>query len=43
MGDTHSTCYQFGDDGHGNINDVKGPNIAGFVKVTDAMLAYGFF
>ena len=41
MGDIHTTCCQFGDDGHGNVNYVKGANIGGFVKVADAMLAYG--
>jgi glutamate dehydrogenase (NADP+) len=41
MSDIHTKCCQFGEDGHGNINYVKGANIAGFVKVADAMLAYG--
>ena len=41
MSDIHTRCCQFGDDGNGNINYVKGANIAGFVKVADAMLAYG--
>jgi glutamate dehydrogenase/leucine dehydrogenase len=27
--------------GYGCVNYVKGANIAGFVKVADAMLAYG--
>jgi len=37
----HSKCAKFGDDGHGYINHVRGANIAGFVKVADAMLAFG--
>ncbi len=37
----HDKCAQYGDDGNGRINYVKGANIAGFVKVADAMLAYG--
>ena len=41
MSDIHTKCCQFGEDGNGNINYVKGANIAGFVKVADAMLAYG--
>ena len=41
MGDIHTKCCQFGDDGDGHVNYVKGANIGGFVKVADAMLAYG--
>ena len=37
----HSQCVEHGTDGDDWINYVKGANIAGFVKVADAMLAYG--
>ncbi len=37
----HSKCVQYGNDGNGFINYVKGANLAGFMKVADAMLAYG--
>jgi glutamate dehydrogenase (NADP+) len=37
----HETCVKHGGDGNGFINYVKGANIGGFVKVADAMLAYG--
>jgi glutamate dehydrogenase (NADP+) len=40
MSDIHSSCLHFGEE-KGNINYVKGANIAGFVKVADAMLAQG--
>ena len=36
----HTSCVEQGTDGD-FINYVKGANIAGFVKVADAMLAYG--
>lgn len=40
MADIHSACLQYGqEDKH--MNYVKGANIAGFVKVADAMLAQG--
>ena len=41
MKSLHDKCVEYGDDGTGNVNYVKGANIAGFVKVADAMLAYG--
>ncbi len=41
MKDIHTQCLKYGDDGNGFINYVKGANISGFVKVADAMLAYG--
>ena len=41
MKEIHSQCLKYGDDGNGVINYVKGANISGFVKVADAMLAYG--
>jgi glutamate dehydrogenase (NADP+) len=34
-------CAEYGRDGNGHVNYVKGANIAGFVKVADALLAYG--
>lgn len=37
----HDQCVQYGDSGSGYVNYVKGANIGGFVKVADAMLAYG--
>ncbi|MEQ8289035.1 MAG: NADP-specific glutamate dehydrogenase [Gammaproteobacteria bacterium] len=37
----HSQCLQYGNGDDGKINYVDGANIAGFVKVADAMLAYG--
>lgn len=37
----HDQCLHFGDDGDGGVNYVKGANLAAFVKVADAMLAYG--
>ncbi len=41
MTEIHEKCCQYGDDGTGGVNYVKGANIGGFVKVADAMLAYG--
>jgi len=40
MKNIHGQCAEFGKNGE-HINYVKGANIAGFVKVADAMLAYG--
>ncbi|MES2239882.1 MAG: NADP-specific glutamate dehydrogenase [Bacteroidota bacterium] len=37
----HSACVKYGADGDGYVDYVKGANIAGFVKVADAMLAQG--
>jgi glutamate dehydrogenase (NADP+) len=37
----HSQCKKYGTDTDGYVNYVKGANIAGFVKVADAMLAQG--
>jgi glutamate dehydrogenase (NADP+) len=40
MADIHAQCLTYGD--HGEYVDyVKGANLAGFVKVANAMLAYG--
>lgn len=41
MSDIHSKCVQYGKDENGNVDYLKGANIAGFVKVGEAMLAYG--
>ncbi len=41
MNDIHAACVQYGKDGDGYVDYVKGANIAGFVKVADAMLAQG--
>jgi glutamate dehydrogenase (NADP+) len=37
----HQSCVKFGTEPDGFVNYVKGANIAGFVKVADAMLAQG--
>jgi glutamate dehydrogenase (NADP+) len=41
MLDIHDTCVRHGADGDGFVNYVKGANVGGFVKVAEAMLAYG--
>ncbi len=41
MEDIHNSCLEFGKEEDGYCNYVKGANIAGFVKVADAMLAQG--
>lgn len=41
MADIHDSCIKYGKDEDGYIDYVKGANIAGFVKVADAMLAQG--
>ena len=41
MEDIHNSCMQYGKKEDGSIDYVKGANIAGFVKVADAMLAQG--
>ncbi len=41
MKDIHNSCIKYGKEGNNKINYVKGANIAGFVKVADAMLAQG--
>ena len=37
----HDQCVEYGEESDGYVNYLKGSNIAGFVKVADAMLAYG--
>jgi glutamate dehydrogenase (NADP+) len=41
MQDIHEACRKFGTEDDGFVDYVKGANIAGFVKVADAMLAQG--
>ena len=41
MLDIHASCVLYGADADGHVDYVKGANIAGFVKVADAMLAQG--
>ncbi len=40
MDDIHTKCITYGEQ-NGFVNYVKGANIGGFVRVADAMLAYG--
>ena len=40
MAGIHERCVRHGSDGD-TVNYVKGANLAGFIKVADAMLAYG--
>ena len=37
----HDKCVEYGEEEDGYVNYLKGSNIGGFVKVADAMLAYG--
>lgn len=41
MGDIHDSCVRYGTEEDGYINYVKGANIAGFIKVADAMMDQG--
>jgi glutamate dehydrogenase (NADP+) len=41
MREIHQQCVLYGTEKDGTVNYVKGANIGGFVKVADAMLAYG--
>jgi glutamate dehydrogenase (NADP+) len=41
MANIHAACVKYGSDSTGYVDYVKGANIAGFVKVADAMLAQG--
>ena len=43
MQDIHENCVRHGRRADGGINYVDGANIAGFVKVADAMLAQGVY
>jgi len=41
MKDIHDNCAEYGASSDGKVDYLAGANIAGFVKVADAMLAYG--
>ena len=41
MVDIHENCMKYGKDENGYVDYVKGANIAGFVKLADAMMAQG--
>ena len=43
MKEIHRNCVKFGTKEDGTVNYVDGANIAGFVKVADAMLSQGVF
>ena len=42
MKNTHAACVKYGAEGK-SVNYLNGANIAGFVKVADAMLAQGVY
>ena len=37
----HDRCVTYGSHRDGSVNYARGANIAGFIKVADAMMAYG--
>ncbi|MEQ9187862.1 MAG: NADP-specific glutamate dehydrogenase [Cryomorphaceae bacterium] len=41
MNSIHEACVEYGKDGSGYVNYVKGANVAGFIKVAKAMIAQG--
>ncbi len=41
MRDIHTQCVKYGTEHDGFINYMKGANIAGFMKVANAMLGQG--
>lgn len=41
MSDIHESCVKYGTEEDGYVNYVKGANIAGFIKVAEAMMAQG--
>ena len=41
MNDIHAACVEYGTQDDGYVDYVKGANVAGFVKVADAMMAQG--
>ena len=41
MKDIHAQCVNYGRMEDGSVDYVRGANIAGFVKVADAMLSFG--
>ena len=41
MTDIHEACVKYGTEADGYVNYVKGANIAGFIKIAEAMMAQG--
>ena len=41
MSDIHESCVKYGTEPDGYVNYVKGANIAGFIKIAEAMIAQG--
>jgi glutamate dehydrogenase (NADP+) len=41
MLDIHAACVKYGTQEDGYVDYVKGANVAGFVKIADAMMAQG--
>ena len=41
MKSIHDSCVEYGEESRGKVNYLQGANIAGFVKVAEAMLSYG--
>jgi len=41
MSDIHAKCMEYGVEDKNYVNYLKGANVGGFIKVADAMLAYG--
>ena len=41
MSDIHAACIRYGTEPDGTVNYVKGANLAGFIKVADAMMDQG--
>lgn len=41
MREIHDTCVKYGETPDGDVDYVTGANVGGFIKVADAMLAYG--
>ena len=41
MKSIHDSCVEYGEESEGKINYLQGANVAGFVKVAEAMLSYG--
>ncbi len=41
MSDIHTRCVTYGTEPNGYINYMKGANIAGFMKVANAMMGQG--
>ena len=41
MANIHEQCVTYGEPSKDKVNYLKGANVAGFVKVADAMIAQG--